>query len=195
MESGLPPVQDYPGWYPPKPPMSRRRLGAITGVIGAVVGLLLGFVIGGAGTGAAATPAARPSPAVTVTARATVTASADARAAARRATAAARARSARHLRVVTRKAGMAQRHAVARAVAVAVLRERHRADARVAGAKLAAKSAAGPVARAVSPASGADPRFAYCYEANDAGYGPYYRGRDPEYAWYRDNDGDGEVCE
>ena len=43
--------------------------------------------------------------------------------------------------------------------------------------------------------SGTDPRFDYCYQAVAAGYGPYYQGRDPEYAWYRDSDGDGVVCE
>ena len=43
--------------------------------------------------------------------------------------------------------------------------------------------------------TGLDPRFAYCYQATAAGYGPYVRGRDPEYAWYRDGDGDGSVCE
>jgi len=42
---------------------------------------------------------------------------------------------------------------------------------------------------------GQDPRFAYCYQANDAGYGPYYRGADPEYDWYEDADHDGIVCE
>ena len=40
-----------------------------------------------------------------------------------------------------------------------------------------------------------DPRFDYCYQAKAAGYGPYYRGKDPEYAWYTDSDGDGVVCE
>jgi hypothetical protein len=40
-----------------------------------------------------------------------------------------------------------------------------------------------------------DPRFSYCYEANDAGYGPYVSGVDPEYDWYRDADNDGVVCE
>jgi hypothetical protein len=43
--------------------------------------------------------------------------------------------------------------------------------------------------------SSADPRFDYCYQALAAGYGPYVRGRDPEYAWYTDSDGDGRVCE
>jgi hypothetical protein len=40
-----------------------------------------------------------------------------------------------------------------------------------------------------------DPRFDYCYEAIDAGYGPYYSGVDPEYDWYDDADSDGVVCE
>lgn len=40
-----------------------------------------------------------------------------------------------------------------------------------------------------------DPRFGTCGEAIDNGYGPYYRGTDPEYDWYRDADSDGVVCE
>lgn len=40
-----------------------------------------------------------------------------------------------------------------------------------------------------------DPRFAYCYQAIDAGYGPYYDGVDAEYDWYDDADNDGVVCE
>jgi hypothetical protein len=40
-----------------------------------------------------------------------------------------------------------------------------------------------------------DPRFATCKAAKAAGYGPYYRGVDPEYSWYRDADSDGIVCE
>lgn len=42
---------------------------------------------------------------------------------------------------------------------------------------------------------GLDPRFDYCYQAKAAGYGPYYRGTDPEYDWYTDGDSDGIVCE
>lgn len=45
------------------------------------------------------------------------------------------------------------------------------------------------------PPSGTDPRFSYCYQVIAAGYGPYYRGIDPEYAWYTDADSDGVVCE
>jgi hypothetical protein len=42
---------------------------------------------------------------------------------------------------------------------------------------------------------GTDPRFATCAKAKSAGYGPYYRGSDPEYDWYIDRDNDGAVCE
>lgn len=46
-----------------------------------------------------------------------------------------------------------------------------------------------------STGGGIDPRFSYCYQADAAGYGPYFRGRDPEYDWYTDRDKDGVVCE
>jgi hypothetical protein len=39
-----------------------------------------------------------------------------------------------------------------------------------------------------------DPRFASCTGVRAAGLGPYRRGRDLEYAWYADPDGDGVVC-
>lgn len=45
------------------------------------------------------------------------------------------------------------------------------------------------------PEPDTDPPFDTCGEAIDAGYGPYYRGQDPEYDWYRDADSDGVVCE
>lgn len=48
---------------------------------------------------------------------------------------------------------------------------------------------------AQSGAGELDPRFGTCGEANAAGYGPYVRGQDPEYAWYIDRDGDGVACE
>lgn len=40
-----------------------------------------------------------------------------------------------------------------------------------------------------------DPRFSSCKAAISAGYGPYQRGKDSEYAWYRDGDSDGVACE
>ena len=42
---------------------------------------------------------------------------------------------------------------------------------------------------------GTDPRFGSCAQAKANGSGPYVRGVDPEYGWYRDGDGDGVVCE
>lgn len=81
-----------------------------------------------------------------------------------------------------------------RAVAAAVAAERKRADARV----RAAKEAAEVQTFADSPnnrGGGTDPRFSTCGEANDAGYGEYVRGTDPEYDWYDDRDDDGVVCE
>jgi Excalibur calcium-binding domain len=49
--------------------------------------------------------------------------------------------------------------------------------------------------QAPPPADDSDPWFDTCGDAIDAGYGPYYRGQDPEYDWYRDADDDGVVCE
>ncbi len=47
-----------------------------------------------------------------------------------------------------------------------------------------------------STGGGLDPQFSYCYQAIDAGYGPYYEGQDPEYYWHTDSDNnDGVVCE
>jgi len=42
---------------------------------------------------------------------------------------------------------------------------------------------------------GLDPRFPTCLQAKAAGYGMYVKDRDSEYAWYRDLDHDGRVCE
>ena len=44
-------------------------------------------------------------------------------------------------------------------------------------------------------ASTNDPEFGTCKAAIAAGYGNYVRGKDPEYEWYNDRDGDGVVCE
>ena len=51
------------------------------------------------------------------------------------------------------------------------------------------------VERGASSGGDLDPRFDYCYQATAAGYGPYYKGTDPEYDWYTDGDSDGIACE
>lgn len=52
-----------------------------------------------------------------------------------------------------------------------------------------------PIAAPVATAPANDPRFGTCKEAKAHGYGPYYKGQDPEYSWYRDGDSDGITCE
>jgi len=49
----------------------------------------------------------------------------------------------------------------------------------------------------VTPATSAsnDPQFDSCKQAKANGYGPYVRGRDPEYYWYHDPNRDGVVCD
>lgn len=46
-----------------------------------------------------------------------------------------------------------------------------------------------------NPGAATDPQFPSCKDAKAAGFGPYVRGTDPEYNWYRDGDNDGTVCE
>lgn len=52
-----------------------------------------------------------------------------------------------------------------------------------------------PPAKSTTRPPANDPRFDTCAKAKAAGYGPYTKGVDPEYAWYRDGDNDGTVCE
>lgn len=40
-----------------------------------------------------------------------------------------------------------------------------------------------------------EPDHGSCKAVKALGAGPYHEGRDAEYAWFRDNDGDGTVCE
>lgn len=40
-----------------------------------------------------------------------------------------------------------------------------------------------------------DQKFKTCKAAQEAGFGPYRQGFDPEYSYYEDNDGDGTVCD
>lgn len=61
----------------------------------------------------------------------------------------------------------------------------------------ATTSAPPPPASALPPPPGRqpDPRYATCAEVKVHGLGPYYRGQDVEYGWYRDQDNDGIACE
>lgn len=52
-----------------------------------------------------------------------------------------------------------------------------------------------PVQPTEPDTAGADPKFGSCSEATSNGYGPYTKDVDEEYAWYRDGDKDGVVCE
>lgn len=63
------------------------------------------------------------------------------------------------------------------------------------GPPVASGAASGGSAAASSSGGGSDPRFPYCSDAIAAGFGPYTKGVDAEYDWYRDGDGDGVVCE
>ena len=105
-----------------------------------------------------------------------------------------------------KQAKIVQRKAVRAAVAKARSEERKKTAAAVKTARAqglaegrrqgaAATASTSPIAPLASTGGGTDPQYSYRYEANDAGYGPYYQGQDPEYAWYDDRDGDGVVCE
>ena len=61
--------------------------------------------------------------------------------------------------------------------------------------------AAAPEPHGETPASpppatrASDPNYGTCKQAKASHAGPYVRGKDPEYAYYQDRDGDGIVCE
>lgn len=70
--------------------------------------------------------------------------------------------------------------------------EENASPAAPAPAKAPAKA---PAAPAPAPVPGkTDPNYGSCAKAKAAGAGPYTKGQ-PEYAFYRDGDGDGTVCE
>lgn len=77
-------------------------------------------------------------------------------------------------------------------VAGVVALQRSAAD-KVAAEKVAAGNAAAD--QPATPPAPSDHRTGACKAAVAAGLGPYVRGQDPEYGWYRDADGDGVVCE
>lgn len=195
--------------YPPAPGpqrsgISKLVVGLIAGSVGLGVGLFFGVIVGviGAGATAAEDTAAQAMPQseidalvdeqVAVVVEEQVqdqvdgeveSALADAAADFRQELKLQKQEAAKALEQVRRTMVSAREAAVKRAVAQTRAAER----ARAASAPIAPAPAA-------SGGGGTDPRFSYCYEANDAGYGPYHQG-EPEYLWYDDADGDGVVCE
>lgn len=199
-----PSLQDYPGYFPPAktPWWNRTKAAVAAGLVGLFMGLLVS--VGDGAPDVEEPPAASPPSLVdeaTVTDPASeIDAAVDE--AVNEAVAQVtqkmtgkldqvRASAADRLQRVRDKAQSAQTRAVDRAVA------RARADEQRKTARAVANALASVPAAAPAPTGGGggtDPRFDYCYNAQDAGYGPYYAG-DTEYGWYDDADGDGVVCE
>lgn len=207
------PPTSAPGYPPPRPPSvwTRARVGAASGAVGVAIGLALGIVLGLA-VGIATSDDEREK-AVTTTpvvavpelsqedldeaaeeaARAAETETVQRMSAQRKADLRAQRATAKdRLARAMERAEASQRRAVAAAVRKVRAAERARSAKLVAAAQASAQPAA-PVP--LASGGGTDPMFDYCYEAVDAGYGPYYQGQDPEYNWYDDADGDGAVCE
>jgi hypothetical protein len=206
-----PSLDQYPGYFPAaKPPFWSRKKSAIGA---GLLGVFLGLSAGGAGAAEAEQPSADKG--------AATSASIDVQGKVDEAVAQTRSdmqdelderveqvmakmkdklqkqRESANARLARaeRAAHAAQRKAVAQAVA------KTRAQARADTAAAIAKARTAALAQAPAPTlvggsgGGTDPNFDYCYQANEAGYGPYFEGQDPEYQWYDDADHDGEVCE
>src|SRR6476469_10400792 len=190
-----PSLEQYPGYFPAaKPPFwTRAKVGTATGIVGLVIGIA---AAPGSADSAQAARKPAPAPAPSVSAadiQAKVddaVAAAEDRMSSKLATVRSDAR--QRLADVRGQSAAAQRRAVAKAVATAHAQDHAKLVKAVAAAKAAAQAAAPAAAPAAPAAPATDPRFNYCYEAVDAGYGPYFQGQDPEYYWYDDADNDGE---
>ena len=191
-----PKLEQYPGYYPAgsRPFWSRAKVA----VVASVTGLTLGIVGGGSdGEPAEAAQAPTSGPSVSelqADLDQALSAKADLSDQLREQTDDAVKDSAQ----AAKAAAIAQKKAVRKAVSRARQEEQKKAATAIRAAEakaLAAAAAPAAIAPLAAPQPSTDPRFSYCYEANAAGYGPYYQGQDPEYGWYDDRDGDGIVCE
>ena len=198
--SQSPSLEQYPGYFPPtKPPFWNRTKAAI---VAGVAGLVIGLLAGAGGPAATEQPAADDErrevvaePEISDDDVADQIEDAVAEEAARMQEKLDRQRANAQERLASAKvrAEKAAERAVRQAVAQVRATEREKAARAVAAAEAEAQQ---PAPAPVASGGGAtDPRFNYCYEANDAGYGPYHQGQDPEYDWYDDADNDGSVCE
>jgi len=186
-QSAPPDLEQYPGYFPAaKPPFwTRSKVGVACGVLGLVLGAAVASGDTGEGGSAQSARAADVDSAVDEATASLEQELADSEEALREQAEQAEAdlEAARaELATAKREAKVAQRKAVEKAVAAEKSRQ-------------AASQTAPEVNTFAGSPRSLDPRFSYCYEANDAGYGPYLRGIDPEYDWYDDRDNDGLVCE
>jgi hypothetical protein len=183
-----PPLAQYPGYFPAGkgPFWTRLKVGLGAGVLGLLIG-----AVGSSGGSEAAPPVENPPAAADPVDNGAVV---DA--------AVAKERSAWQAKLATQqtqaKADLQKARQTARAELARVRHEARKAQ-RVAVREAVAEAKADQPP-AVVPLTGntdtsTDPMFDYCYEANDAGYGNYVSGEDPEYDWYDDADHDGVVCE
>lgn len=210
MNQAPPSLQDYPGWFPAKLPVWRRKWVQMTTV--SLVAFLVGMGVSGSPSTENMMSLER---AHTLASRAADNARDEAVADAEKdvlsspqvlaALEQEREKAKAQLSQADAQVGKAEAKAKRQAKLLASARQQIRslkqqkasAVATAQKAQQAARDAQQAPAAEPEPAaaSGTDPRFSYCYEANDAGYGPYFQGQDPEYDWYDDADNDGEVCE
>ena len=180
-------LETDPGRSTMKPSFWTRRKAAIAAGLG---GLVVGLVLGAAGANDPSLLTPKQAAAQAEEDVAAAVAPLEQQIAAKQA----------EIEKVQSEAAVAQDAAVAAAVAAARKQERAAAAAKIADAERRADTAEAE-AKETAPQSfagdlgGTDPHFGTCGEANDAGYGPYVRGEDPEYDWYDDRDNDGRVCE
>lgn len=194
--SQTPSLEQYPGYFPAaKPPFWNRTKAAVAAGVG---GLVIGLIAASGGTANTEEPSTSQAvdvapvvePADVDLDQAVDQAVSDEHARMEDKLAQQRASAQDRLANARARAANAQRRAVRQAVTHTRSVERAKAARAVRAARAQAQA---PVP--VTSSGGTDPMFDYCYEANDAGYGPYFQGQDPEYDWYDDADHDGEVCE
>jgi hypothetical protein len=199
------PIEQFPGYVPPgKAPFWTRTKAAVTAGVG---GLVIGLLIGAGGAASTDEPEADEPAEVVDTSQLTeddvaeavdeavdeAVGDAVADETARMQEKLDRQRASAQARIdeAKQRVATAAERAMAKAVARVRAEEREKAAQAVADARAEAEEQE-PVP---FTGGGTDPMFDYCYEVDDAGYGPYYEGQDPEYDWYDDADGDGVVCE
>ena len=187
----MPTLEQYPGYYPAgsRPFWSRAKVGVVAGVAGLLIG------IAGSGSSEAEAPVADDASAEIAEMQSDLDAAVASTNDLNDQLVDLRQDTASDSQAAAQAANQAQKKAVNAAVARTRRAEQKKAAAAVRAAEQKAAASAPPTVAPLVSAPSTDQRFSYCYEANAAGFGPYYQGRDPEYDWYDDRDGDGIVCE